>query len=792
MTNTGLLGLLLQFIPPGLAATPPGGTDYPQELSRRLDAALRDKGPDYRPRTEHLRPDGSPEFSNRLLLESSPYLLQHAHNPVDWYPWGAEAFARARAEGKPVFLSIGYSTCHWCHVMEKESFENLEIAAYLNRHFIAIKVDRERRPDVDANYMTAIQLIRGNGGWPASSFLTPEGKPFYGGTYYPPGQFLGLLKQISKAWTEDRDKLVEQADQLAAAVAEVNAAHGRASGIDDHVLSQAATAILSEYDPLQGGFGQAPKFPQESLLDLLLESARRDGDNEALDAALNTLRHIAAGGIHDQIGGGFHRYATDPDWLIPHFEKMLYNQAALGRLYLQAWSLTGKAGFVRVVRDTLDYVLRDMQAQEGAFYSASDADSEGREGRYYLWTLDEVGAALSGADADLAIAFYGLTRTGNFDGGNILYRPMGLEEFAHQHKLDPDQLQHRLTGINQALLKVRQRRQAPLRDDKIITAWNGAMIATLAEAGDWLGENAYIQAATRAADYLWQHHRDADGHLWRNTLAGQADVPAVLSDYAAFGGGLVALYDATGETIWLLRAEALADRMLTEFWDPEHGGLYSAAAENAGVALLSRPREAADNALPSGNGLALNLLARLWHRTGKTLYQERAEALLAAFSSNILRSPAAHATLLTGLAELRHGASGPDHYAARGAIRIRSRMDSGDGFGIDLDIRPGWHINANKPLDKDLIPTELLPDRTTLTLDEIDYPGAEQVKLRLSAQPLALYQGQVHIDGRVRTDGTPGTTPPQLRLRLQACSDRVCLAPEDVHLTPLPVSSGKH
>ena len=792
--NTGLLGLLLQFIPPGLAAaTLPGATAYPPELVQRLATALRNMGTDYRPRTEHLRPDGSPEFSNRLLLEASPYLLQHAHNPVNWYPWGTEAFAHARAEHKPVFLSIGYATCHWCHVMERESFENLEIAEYLNRHFIAIKVDRERRPDVDQNYMTAIQLIRGNGGWPSSSFLTPEGKPFYGGTYFPPKQFLDLLKQVSKAWTKDRDKLLEQADQLAAAVAKIDTVHGQASRIDDHILVQAATAILSGYDPLQGGFGQAPKFPQETLLNLLLEDARRDDDQETLKAALNTLDHIARGGIRDQIGGGFHRYATDPDWLVPHFEKMLYNQAELGRLYLHAWMLTGKSSYADVVRQTMDYVLRDMRSPQGTFYSALDADSEGQEGRYYLWTPDEIEAALPASDAQLATAFYGLDEGVNFEDHNILYRPQPLTAFAHQHGLSTDDLKQHLQTINQALLKVRQQRQAPLRDDKVITAWNGSLIATLAEAGDWLGEARYVQAAARAADTLWQHHRTADGHLWRNSLAGKADVPAVLSDFAALGGGLLALYDATGEEIWLQRAQSLADRMLDEFWDKEHGGLYSAAAENAGVALLSRPMEAADSALPSGNGLALTLLARLWHRTGKAVYQERAEALLAAFSANILQGPAAYATLLTGMAELRHGASGPYHYAARGAIRIRSRMNARDGFSIDLDIRPGWHINAHQPLDEDLIPTELFPDRSTLTLDEIDYPAAEQVKLRLSAQPLALYQGQVHIGGRMGTDTAPGAKPAPLRLRLQACSDRVCLAPEDIHLTPLPASiTAKH
>ncbi|MEA1051186.1 thioredoxin domain-containing protein [Lamprobacter modestohalophilus] len=436
-----------------LAATQSGAAEptealspRPAELQQRLDAALAAKGSDYAPRTEHRHPDGQPRFTNRLILENSPYLLQHAHNPVDWFPWGPEAFEQARRENKLVFLSIGYSTCHWCHVMERESFEDLAIAELLNEHFIAIKVDREVHPDVDQTYMTAVELLAGRGGWPMSSILTPDGDTIDGGTYFPPAEFAQLLERARDLWQARPEALRARAEQVARTVKRALDTQGQAAVFDDALIDEAVAALLERHDELQGGFGYAPKFPQEPKLGLLLDQALRTGDDVALDAAIFTLKSMARGGIHDQVGGGFHRYAIDNDWLVPHFEKMLYNQAQLARVYLAGWQLTADPDLARVTRRTLDYVLRDMTSPEGGFYSATDANSDGDEGRFFLWTPAELRAALPAEDAELAIRFHGVTETGNFEGRNILHVPVALETFAAAESMAPSDLQRRLIG----------------------------------------------------------------------------------------------------------------------------------------------------------------------------------------------------------------------------------------------------------------------------------------------------------------------------------------------------------
>ncbi|NIN31188.1 MAG: DUF255 domain-containing protein, partial [Hydrogenophaga sp.] len=406
------------------AGETPVKAPYPPALQTQLRAALAARGADYRPRTEHLLANGAPEFTNRLILQDSPYLLQHAHNPVDWYPWGEEAFARARRENKPVFLSIGYSTCHWCHVMERESFDSKAIARILNADFIAIKVDRERRPDVDASYMTAVTLLTGRGGWPLSAFLTPDGNLFFGGTYFPPDAFAEILSRVLELWQKNPALLFSESAKVAEAVASTMANRGTVKEVGASAIVAAVNATLERHDSLEGGFSEAPKFPSEPLLFLLLEHALRTGDEQALEAAETTLQAMARGGIYDQVGGGFHRYSIDPQWLVPHFEKMLYNQANLARLYTEAYRLTGHAGYQRIARQTLDYVLRDMTSPEGAFYSATDADSEGEEGAFFLWTPAQLRAVLGEQDAALAMALYGVSENGNFEGRSILHLPM--------------------------------------------------------------------------------------------------------------------------------------------------------------------------------------------------------------------------------------------------------------------------------------------------------------------------------------------------------------------------------
>ena len=765
----------LASLPACSAGEAPGERTAP--VQQRLDAALAAKGPDYRPRTRHLLPDGRPRYTNRLILEDSPYLLQHAHNPVDWYAWGEAAFEKARRENKLIFLSIGYSTCHWCHVMEQESFENLDIARLLNEHFVAIKVDRESRPDLDHLYMTAVQLLTGHGGWPMSSLLTPDGQTVVGGTYYPPDDFARLLETAAQIWREHPDDLKAQAAAVARAVQQSMALQARAAELKPELAAETARLLLKRHDELQGGFSPAPKFPNEPLLALLLDQAERGGDPSVLAALETDLAAMAAGGIHDQVGGGFHRYATDNEWLVPHFEKMLYNQAQLARLYLGAWRLTGKTEYARVARRTLDFVLREMTAPDGGFYSALDADSAGGEGRYYLWSTAEVRQVLDPEDAALAIRLYGLTEAGNFEGSNIphLAKPLKPSERVHLDRIDA------------ALLKAREKRPYPHRDDKVLAGWNGLMIAALAEAGDSLAEPRYLAAARRAADFLWQRHHRADGGLWRVSLNGKAGTPGMLEDYAYLAEGLIALYDASGEAIWLTRAGELADAIEARFLDQERGGYYLAEADAANTLAtpMARPRDTGDGALPSGNGVALHVLAALARRTGEDRYEKAAQALLDALSGNIANDPVGHASLITGLNRLHQGETGARQYAGRGAVRVEARLERDNKLTLDLHLKPGWHINAHRPLQDYLIPTVVKAVGAGWTLSDIQYPPAEAATLGFQREPLALYQGDVRIRGRLTPAG--GQTVATLELRLQTCSDRVCLAPETLRLN-LPVS----
>ncbi len=760
---------LLSVLPACSADAVPG--ERPAAVQQRIDAALAAKGPAYRPRTRHLLPDGRPRYTNRLILEDTPYLLQHAHNPVDWYAWGEEAFAKARLENKPIFLSIGYSTCHWCHVMEEESFENPDIARLLNDHFVAIKVDRETRPDLDHLYMTAVNLLTGHGGWPMTTLLTPEGKVFFGGTYFPPADLTRLLGQMERVWREARADIEADAARVTRAVEQTMAVSTEAAELTPELAAVTAQQLLQGHDALQGGFGHAPKFPNEPLLALWLEQARRGGDKAILEALETDLAAMAAGGIHDQAGGGFHRYATDNDWLVPHFEKMLYNQAQLARLYVSAWRLTGKPEYARVARRTLDFVLREMTAPEGGFYAALDADSGGGEGRYYLWTPAEMRRALKPADAAFAIRAYGLTDAGNFEGSNILHLSNPLDAEARA----------RLDRIDAALLEARAKRPYPHRDDKVLTGWNGLMIATLAEAADALGESRYLYAAQRAANYLWARHRRPDGGLWRASLNGRAGTPGMLDDYAWLAEGLVALYDVTLDETWLTRAQTLADALPARFGKT---GAY-ALAEPDPLAPIARPLDAGDGALPSANGIAVHVLAALARRTGEIRYEETAEAQLAALAGTVVQNPTAHATLFTAADRLHLGETGPRQFAGRGAVGVSAqatrRGAKRAALELTLTIRPGWHINANRPLQDYLKPTALDVIGPDWKAEAIAYPAAEVVRLGFQKEALALYQGRAVIRAELeRTRAGAGAIP--LELRLQACSDRTCLPPETLRL----------
>jgi uncharacterized protein len=760
---------------------------YSPELTKKLNTALNNMGDDYQPRTEHLLADGAPQFTNRLILEDSPYLIQHAHNPVDWYAWSVEAFDKARRENKPIFLSIGYSTCHWCHVMERESFDNVEIARFMNQHFVSIKVDRERRPDVDETYMTAVQLLNGRGGWPMSNFLTADGKTFYGGTYYPPDEFIQLLKEVETAWREDHDELLQQADLISTEVQRIMATEKKAQRIGPATIDRAVQQILGGYDDMEGGFSTAPKFPNEPILFFLIDAAIRNKDKVAMDAVLHSLKMMAMGGIYDQIGGGFHRYSTDPHWLVPHFEKMLYNQANLSRLYIKAYELSGDINYARVARQTLDYVLREMTSANGGFYSATDADSEGEEGKFFVWTPDQIKTVLTESEeAGFAIDIFAVTAAGNFENNKtILNLPVSLMAYANQKQSTLKEVMQQLDVVREKLLVERNKRIPPLRDDKVVTAWNGMMITALANAADILNEDRYQDSAIRTAEFIWSTLRNRDDILWRSYLDGKVSVAASQEDYAYIAEALITLYDVTGDDLWLNRAELMTEQMLKLFWDSDAHGFYMNTG-SSDIPIMARPKEHFDSATPSGNSVALRVLARLAKRTGKLVYEDYAAQTIAAFSSSIVKRPSAYPYMVLAINEHLYQELGMHQYAARGNV-IANMASSVSADQIELtlslNIRPGWHINANKTLDKDLIPTQLLikGKQSNWILSKLEYPQAKIKSLGFSETELALFEDQVEIKAYFEMDDNKTvdkTSLMPIQLNLQACNEEICLPPE--------------
>ena len=622
-----LCALLLAAAVGNESPAAPGLEPSPGVL-KELAAALAAKGHGFHPHTRHLDAHGQPRFTNRLIRETSPYLLQHANNPVNWSPWGDEPFERARREHKPVLLSIGYSTCHWCHVMERESFEDLEIARYLNENFIAIKVDREERPDLDDVYMAAVQLLSGGGGWPMTTVLNPDREPFFGGTYFPPRQFLDMLQRLRKVYDQEPDRVVNAAKQLTAAV-RAGAQPPAPGGVPGpEAIHSAVLRLAGSYDAAHGGFGGAPKFPTPANLALLARYARRTGDTTARKMLVHTLEEMAAGGIYDQLGGGFHRYSTDARWLKPHFEKMLYDNAQLAVAYLEGWQLTGRAGFARVARETLDFIARDMTDARGGFFSASDADSPAPgggevEGLYFTWTPDELAAVLGKDRAATVEASYGVSAAGDLDGRSILRRVQAVDGAA-------------LESAREALLAARSKRAPPAIDRKIVTAWNGLMISAFARAGFALGEPRYIRIATRAADFLLGA-AFGKGNLKRSWKDGRAQEDGFLDDYAFLEQAFLDLHEATSAKRWLDEAAALQRSIDARFRDP--GGAYFLAPEGR-QGLLARGIPAYDGATPSGDSIAALNLLRLAELTDDDRFRQRALEVLGALASRIEAMPA--------------------------------------------------------------------------------------------------------------------------------------------------------
>jgi uncharacterized protein YyaL (SSP411 family) len=592
---------------------------------------------------------GEKQSANRLIHAASPYLQQHAHNPVDWFPWSDQAFEKARREDKPVFLSIGYSTCHWCHVMAHESFENEQFAALLNEKFVSIKVDREELPGVDAVYMDFVQKTTGSGGWPLSVFLTPDAKPFFGGTYFPPQDMYGrpgferILRSIDRTWRDRREEILHSADQITSLLqrkAQINSSFT----LDHTMLDNAANMLKRIYDSQHGGFAAAPKFPQPGMLSFLMVYHHRTGNEEPLAMVENTLKKMAAGGIHDHLGGGFHRYSVDAQWRVPHFEKMLYDQALISKAYMQAYQITGEPVYEKVVRDTFTYILRDMTAPQGGFYSAEDADSEGVEGRFYVWTPRQIDACLNPDEAKLIKACYGVSEKGNFENGrSILHAAMPPAEAADKCGMSVKDAETVLAAAKQELFAARQKRIRPHRDEKIISGWNGLMISALACGGAVMDAPEYIRAAERCADFIIENlYRQ--GRLRRYYGGGRAHEYAVLNDYAFFLRGLLDLYHADFDPLWLKRAVDVAAQMIELFEDKQTGGFYLTGSD--APQLVVRNRGAFDGAIPSGNSAAAMELFRLGELTGSKKWTSSAVKVLEYYQDDMKNQPLALTDML--------------------------------------------------------------------------------------------------------------------------------------------------
>ena len=739
------------------------------------------------------RPDAVAKLThtNRLAASTSPYLLQHAHNPVDWYPWAEEALARATRESKPIFLSVGYSTCYWCHVMEREVFENAEIAAMMNELFVNIKVDREQRPDLDEIYMTATQLMTAHGGWPNSVFLTPDLKPFFAGTYFGASDHAGrpgfptLIRALADAWRDRQPEVLATAERATAAIREavrVEAAPVGAVAPGPVVAERAVEQLAARYDAREGGFGGAPKFPQDFYYGFLIDRGERHADSRALEMALASLRAMAAGGIHDHVGGGFHRYATDAQWCVPHFEKMLYNQAQLVQAFVRAHESTGEGVFAASARDTLAFVNEVMTGPEGQVYSALDAETDAVEGAYFVWNRAEVEGLLSREQLEVFDGVFALEPLPNLPGHK---HPEGGALFMRRPRVAV--VGERVDGILRTLKRHRDARARPRLDDKVISGWNGMMIRAYAVAGAAFDETDSLARARRVARFILDRMRDERGHLLRLWRGGVAEQPAFHEDYAFVIGGLLALHAATDEPHWLESAIEFTRIQDEAFWDAEFGG-YFFAPESAD--LIARVKTSRDGAMPSGNSVALHNLVELWEATHDERWKQRIDEMLRAFTGVLTESPAAHIHMVHGLArwlalqgsakaqgtlERAPGRGSPETACVTATVAVERQRSSRCGefrVIVDLAITEGWHINANAVSDPALIPTLVdvrhASDGARVSVVAVTYPEGR------------VFSGRVRIvvSARVSESVAPGTSLPlTVFLQYQACDEARCLPP---------------
>ena len=731
---------------------------------RELRKIYLDKAGSYPLRTHHLLENGEPEYVNELIRQTSPYLLQHAHNPVNWHPWGEAAFELARKQDKPVFLSVGYSTCHWCHVMERESFEDKVIADFINQNFIPVKVDREEHPDVDEVYLTAVQMLSGKVGWPLTAVLTPEAEAFFGATYLSPQQLTGLLEKISTTWQNRREAVLEQAARTTRALTRRNQQTKDTKKINKQALQSARASIAADlFAPPK--YNQ-PGFPREPEMLFLIDQIYHDMDAPTISKLTERLGIIANGGIHDHVGGGFHRYSVDSEWKIPHFEKMLYNQAQMGDVYARAYQLSGETWLRDIAANSFEFILTSMTGPQGGFYSAMDAESDGKEGTFYTWSYEDLKSTLKTSEFERLQNAFNISENGNFEGRNVLIMQ------ADQAHSDPE-----IGAIIAKLAAARQSRNAPATDKKIISSWNGLTISSLISGFLATKNQRWRDAALKAANLIWERSWDEKQGLARTVPSDANRINGTLEDYAYFGRAMIDLYDLTGEAKWLQRAEQLANRMVASFYDEQSGGFYI-SRQDSGSKLIVPLITARDDAITSGNSIAAQLLGRLYRRTGEVKYRTIARSLVARFSNQLIENPQSLSGMLIAASILNIGETGPVQYAAKGNLRIDTRQDN-DLFKVNIDIKPGWHVNANEVLQNYLIPTRLTADDAScVPLADASYPQGKLVSLGFQKEQLMVYEGEVQIESGIKAQPQTGCKLVATELRIQGCTDEVCASPE--------------
>jgi len=739
-----------------------------------LNQAYSDKSKDYQPRTRHLDKNSRAKFVNHLILSDSPYLLQHAHNPINWYSWSDEAFNKARTENKLIFLSIGYATCHWCHVMEEESFDDLEVAKLMNQNFVAIKVDREIQPDVDATFMNISQLTTGGGGWPLNVFLTPNGRSFLTDTYMTKKRLMSIIPQLQHSWQNETGKITALADQTAQIIDTIKSTQNtlQAVTLDQTIFNKTTQSILDNFDEIQGGFGEAPKFPQESLLLFLLDEQKRNPSEDKLTVITTTLDAMVTGGFYDVIGGGFHRYSIDNAWMVPHFEKMLYNQAQLSLIYTRAYQLTKKSLYKRIAEQTLNYVLKEMRDKKYGFFSATDADSEGREGIFFIFSDSDLQSILNTEQYQQALKWFDLSEHTEFEDKNVIR----FHNVNQLQQADYSIVDAFIDKIHQA----RSQRIPPLTDNKVLLSWNALLVQSFIEAGQVFKNQHYLNIGIDTAQYLFDQFYQ-NNQLYRVSIDQRVSVPALFEDYAYFTQALLAVFDQTHDQVWLDRTEQLVQQMNTNFWDQQNFGFHMSTDKKH---LTLNLKQIYDDALPSTNGVAYQVLVKLSTRTANPDYAIQAQQLLGIVSGLIKKDPYSYTSFIQGLNNVINGEISNVQYAYQGRIRTHTKILDNNELLISLNLNPLWHINSNQPLQKSLIATKINNmDTKHWAIIKADYPKGEMVKLGFSKEKISIYKNQNIIKLKLK-NRSEHYIPPTLRLSLQACSDKICLPPAIVILTP--------